>query len=406
VLMLQILESLSTGAAATKSGEASFEGKVFAVGLGALGSQIFADLMRAGFGRWALVDHDLFLPHNGVRHFLSTSSVGQNKAVAMARWANHMFDDLSPARGFAADFLAPVKNDEELTKAYREAELVLDMSASVNVSRHLAATDSSARHVSIFMNPSGDCLVVTVEDKARTYRLDWLEMLHYRAVLQETELGGTLRAQRRGIRYGNGCRDVSARLSQNQVALAAALASKAIRKLFNDSGAMLQIHRVRPDGSVITLAPKVAPLITFTVGDWSVVFDEVLLRKMEEFRQSRLPNETGGVLLGQFDTHRHICYIIDLLPSPPDSIEWPTSYIRGCVGLVKELERVGAETDGQVVYVGEWHSHPNGASISPSEDDLEAYSWLEGHMNLEALPAIMMIAGDNDQVGLVASTAL
>jgi hypothetical protein len=137
--------------------------------------------------------------------------------------------------------------------------------------------------------------------------------------------------------------------------------------------------------------------------DWTILIDEWLLQKLSQFRLSRLPNETGGVLLGTFDTHSRTCLIIDALPSPPDSTEWPTSYIRGCEGLVAQVMEVKNLTLGQVSYVGEWRSHPKGASTRPSEDDLQAYEWLVGHMHLESLPGLMLIIGDRKRFCLVSS---
>ena len=83
------------------------------------------------------------------------------------------------------------------------------------------------------------------------------------------------------------------------------------------------------------------------------------------------------------------------------SVEWPTTYIRGSNGLAETVRKVEEQTLGQIGYVGEWHSHPRGASISPSEDDRKAYSWLVGHMNAETLPAIMLIVGDGSKFCLV-----
>jgi hypothetical protein len=65
---------------------------------------------------------------------------------------------------------------------------------------------------------------------------------------------------------------------------------------------------------------------------WSIVLDGWLLEKLLRLRSERLPNETGGVLIGAFDTFHRVCSIVDVLSSPPDSKEWPTSYIRGCLG--------------------------------------------------------------------------
>jgi integrative and conjugative element protein (TIGR02256 family) len=128
------------------------------------------------------------------------------------------------------------------------------------------------------------------------------------------------------------------------------------------------------------------------------------LDKLAGLRKQKLPNETGGVLLGHFDTAASVCSIIDIIPSPPDSEEWPTSYIRGCVGLRKRIQEVEDQTLNQIGYAGEWHSHPRGALVSPSADDLKAYKWLATRMLAETLPAIMLIIGDGKRFCLVSTS--
>jgi proteasome lid subunit RPN8/RPN11 len=132
-----------------------------------------------------------------------------------------------------------------------------------------------------------------------------------------------------------------------------------------------------------------------------VRFDQWLLEKMSALRKCRLPNETGGILVGHFDTYQRVCSIVDVLPSPPDSTEWPTSYIRGFAGLRQQLQDIETVTHAQLGYVGEWHSHPRGASVLPSTDDFKAYGWLGSQMLAESLPAIMVIIGDSKRYCLV-----
>lgn len=72
------------------------------------------------------------------------------------------------------------------------------------------------------------------------------------------------------------------------------------------------------------------------INDWIICTDEKLISKLSRLRLDKLPNETGGVLLGSFDFERQIIYIVDTIPSPQDSQEWPTLYIRGSQGLKKE----------------------------------------------------------------------
>jgi hypothetical protein len=117
---------------------------------------------------------------------------------------------------------------------------------------------------------------------------------------------------------------------------------------------------------------------------------------MSQLRQERLPNETGGILLGVFDTQRERVYVVDFIPSPSDSQEWPTAYYRGVTGVPERLAQVSARTGRQVAYAGEWHSHPNGCPTLPSTDDQLVFAWLRQHRRFDGLPALMAIAGEHD----------
>ena len=69
------------------------EVRILAIGAGALGSQTILHLTRSGFGRWTVVDRDVLLPHNVVRHALSRVAVGREKAPAVAYIANDLVED-------------------------------------------------------------------------------------------------------------------------------------------------------------------------------------------------------------------------------------------------------------------------------------------------------------------------
>lgn len=87
-------------------------------------------------------------------------------------------------------------------------------------------------------------------------------------------------------------------------------------------------------------------------------------------------------------------HVLDTIPSPPDSKEWPTLDIRGSEGLLKNVNQIFEASGGQVEYVGEWHSHPDGCQTLPSGDDLKVFTWLTEHMSDAGLPALMAIVGD------------
>jgi integrative and conjugative element protein (TIGR02256 family) len=224
--------------------------------------------------------------------------------------------------------------------------------------------------------------------------LDWLEMLHYRAVLDEATLRDSLQSPDARLRYGNSCRDVTSVLAQNDAAIWAATSSNAIKQMVQNDSAGLRIYFSKPNGEISLVEPEITPLVAVHWFDWQVQLDAAVLDVLARLRESKLPNETGGILLGNFDTHRRVCSIIHVVPSPKDSSEWPTSYIRGSAGLRQAVEDAEKRTLGQITYVGEWHSHPNNCSVMPSQDDLQAYNWLMSYMHPDGLPSIMVIIGE------------
>ncbi|MGV3532595.1 MAG: Mov34/MPN/PAD-1 family protein [Chthoniobacteraceae bacterium] len=399
--------SLSATVAAEMNGVPSCDRFVAAIGAGALGSQVVINLARAGWGGWAVIDPDVLFPHNLARHALDGYSVGFYKTAGLAHAVDSLYPNVRRILGVPDDVLSPKlpTTNEFLAKA----ELILDFSASVPVARHLARQKDHARTLSAFVSPKGDCFVLLVEDGERQVRLDWLEMLHYRAVLNDAALGETLQLRDQRYRYGGGCRDISAVLAQEDLALWAGAAARAIRKCEECADAAVRIYVRHDDGSVTVhigavTAPKQIPLTDAETSlRWTIQLDQWLLEKLARHRRERLPNETGGILLGNFDTQAKVCSIVDMIASPPDSVEWPTSYIRGCEGLTAAVQEVQRKTAHQLTYVGEWHSHPDRCGTRPSGDDLQAYAWLLAQMKLEALPAVMLIIGEGGEYRLVAT---
>lgn len=375
---------------------------ITAVGVGALGSQVFSNLTRMGFGRWTLIDKDIVDSHNFARHALYGFALGQPKAIWMATLANRMLNDDQFAKAIVTDVLAPGNKQREVDVALEGAHVILDMSASFPVARHIALESTAdARRISVFLNPTGTDLVLLAEDVLRRTPLDSLEMQYYRHVINSPSLGQHLRPSDDRLRYAQSCRDVSSTLPQDFVALHAAIGSRAIRGVLSDRSAKMIIWQYGEAAmSLTTLDISVAAMIEYRFGAWTLRTDHGLLEKIGLARADKLPNETGGVLLGTVDVHHRIVYVVDLICSPPDSMEWPTSYIRGSRGLSSQIVEAERRTARMVDYVGEWHSHPPGYDCTASIDDRTAFQWLTEQMSNDGLPPLMMIVGDEGQVGV------
>ncbi len=121
-----------------------------------------------------------------------------------------------------------------------------------------------------------------------------------------------------------------------------------------------------------------------------------LVEELHRSRCEKLPNETGGVLIGSHDLEHLTIHLVTRVPSPSDSTEWPTLYIRGARDLSRRVRSHERATDGMLGYVGEWHSHPVGRDSSPSRLDRRALDNLAKEMGNDGLPALTLIVGEND----------
>ena len=121
---------------------------ISAIGVGALGSQLVMNLARAGFGKWVLIDHDLLMPHNLARHSLNVWHLGVAKSRTVAHEANQISRNTNLFKSIPANILTPGPRADSVKDALRDCVIILDMSASVTVARHLARNiESSARRI-------------------------------------------------------------------------------------------------------------------------------------------------------------------------------------------------------------------------------------------------------------------
>jgi len=366
------------------------------IGAGALGSQLFMNVARTGYGRWMVLDDDLLLPHNVGKHALSSEDVGKFKSEQVARRANELLNNPSFARAMVDNLLHPSHSDE-LAQALVASKAVVDASASIAVARTLALdTVTGGKKLSVFLNPLGTDLVLLAEDEAKTVTLDVLEMQYYRYLCHTSELADHL-APPKGIRYAVGCRDITSTLPQHLVALHAAIAAYALPQTIASPDAVVNIWESGMKMDVKHHQVPIFPVRVFQKQGWRIVLDGFVQEKISSARKAKLPNETGGILLGGYDQQRRIVYIVDSILSPKDSKEYPTAYIRGIDHVEEQLRAIAQKTAGYLKYIGEWHSHPPKCSLQPSSDDKRLFAWLSQHMQRIGLPPLMLIAGDDEQ---------
>jgi integrative and conjugative element protein (TIGR02256 family) len=120
-----------------------------------------------------------------------------------------------------------------------------------------------------------------------------------------------------------------------------------------------------------------------------VLIEGSVLTCMNPFRQAR-PSapESGGILLGyRRGDHAHI--VAATVPGPFDR-GTRTSFLRSERGHREHALTMWRDSEEQMDYMGEWHTHPE-SEPSPSSTDRRAWNELMGQHPL--LPMIFLILG-------------
>ncbi|WP_284180182.1 Mov34/MPN/PAD-1 family protein [Rhabdaerophilum sp. SD176] len=400
----QVHFSLNRDLAAAIAGHATPDRRrAVLVGAGSLGSQLSVALAREGAFAWTISDDDFLLPHNLVRHALFVGDLGAPKAAALADTLAGLLDE--PVDAIQCNVLTPAADCQtRLNTALTEAEVIIDASASVAVSRHLSdLPNAKARRVCAFFNPSGTSVVLLTENADRSLTLRDLEAQYHRLVLTDAALAGHLAASGPGVRYTGSCRALTNRIPASSAAILSALVAKGIVSALAEDEATITLWTLHPNGEVSRVQRRGAPVVHLDLGAWTIAYDAGLLDDLAAMRRAMLPNETGGVLLGIADMSRKSVHIAHALPAPEDSRASQTGFERGVVNLTEQVAAAVAATMHQLRYVGEWHSHPDCTSSMPSSVDLMQLRWLGHELENEGLPGLMAIAAQDDRFSFALS---
>ncbi|CAN7387128.1 ThiF family adenylyltransferase [Pararhizobium sp. LjRoot235] len=389
----QVHTEMDADAAARITGhEAADKRRAVLIGAGSLGSVMAELLTREGFFEWTVVDDDALLPHNLSRHVLNRRHFGLLKAPCVAERLLAIRSDVAP-KAIVENTLGEVISDG-LASALDGAELIIDASASVPVSRFLSDREGNARRVCAFFTPDGGSAVLMIEAADRNTTLRDIEAVYLREVLINPSLETHFAAGQQ-MRYTGACRALTSKIPTSRVGVLAALIASGISKGMGSPEPSLRIWTVDEDDAVeaIRLSPDVS---TRRMGEWKVLCPESLRGELASRRAAALPNETGGPLLGLIDFEAKVITAVHAPTPPADSIGKPYSFVRGTIGLRKMIETAEQRSGGQVRYLGEWHSHPQGASAAPSAIDVGQIYDLSLISNIDGFPAISFIVSEND----------
>jgi hypothetical protein len=396
VQIAPVYQELDASAAVELAGGRSDQREIVLIGAGSLGSHIGEYLVREGLFRWTVVDDDVLLPHNLARHTLTRGNFGQSKALNLVAH----FESIRSGSTVAAipENVLRTEPTPLLKEALGRAEVILDASASVPVSRWLSDRNEDARRLCAFFTPDGRSAVLMSEPADRALSLRDIEAAYLREILVNPLLADHLRSGPQ-MRYSGACRALTSRIPASSVALLSGILARGISSASSEESAVLRIWTMRDDGGVHSLAAAVST-IHETISGWTVTLPAATIVELRQRRDKSLPSETGGPLVGLIDQEAKRVAVVHALAAPPDSTGSPMEFVRGTRGLLRQIEDARTRTGGQVRYIGEWHSHPRGSSVAPSATDLRQICELSLITDLDGLPALSLIVGE-DGLGML-----
>lgn len=370
---------------------------VVLVGAGAVGSHLAECLGREGRFQWTIIDDDRVLPHNLARHVARSGNIMARKSALVAAALNETVDSETPVASFiAADVMTEGEERPQIDEVLNAADIIIDATASLVAGRYLSDHPSMARRVSAFFNPAGTDGVLLAEPQDRSLKLRDLEAQYYAIVSRDHRLAGHLAPLGDGFAYTGACRAITNLMPESNVMALSGLLAGAVGEAVEHNDAVLKVCSIQNDRAVQVTEIDPPAVLRFEAEDWQITIDYSLVERILAMRSAALPNETGGVLTGLVDIPERLIHLADAAPAPKDSRGTPGQFLRGTDGVRSHLDDVFARTRGQVRYVGEWHSHPPASGAHPSATDLVQIDWLSTLFDLDRLPALMLIAGDNE----------
>lgn len=126
----------------------------------------------------------------------------------------------------------------------------------------------------------------------------------------------------------------------------------------------------------------------------NIEIQDKLLNQLYAEGLNHYPNEFGGLLIGKYSDDFKTCVIeTAVLPVKYKSLRY--SFKRGKEGLKGKLKEF-YYSEPRLIYVGEWHTHPDSFAI-PSSKDKSAMKEIEDHSDVNITSPLLLIIGLNTE---------
>lgn len=122
----------------------------------------------------------------------------------------------------------------------------------------------------------------------------------------------------------------------------------------------------------------------------NLIIPNEVINQIKSYSKKHFPKEYGGVLIGNYSKDKKSANIYHIIH--PKTFKNSTSFFEAnIVTINQEIRRYYEESKGELIYLGEWHSHPNMPAI-PSSTDLNAMYKIVKDKGVKIASPILIIA--------------
>jgi hypothetical protein len=365
------------------------------LGCGSLGSKVALHLAKTGCYQFDLIDNDYFSSHNNARHGLISpdfSSLRFSKTQLLHKQLSSLNVKSTPidkdilSMGTKAGFSLSKKTD-----------YVLDTTASLFVRYYLSHHCESLRGRLIQSTLYGKSTmgVVALEGDSRSVRVDdiaaFVNALCIGSEPIKKAMYGGDGAQLN--HFGEGCGSVTTIMNDMDISLMSAAISSRINEHIKNSSDTPEgvLHVGTIDHSSLDMAwmtYRIPPTVIIPRNvkfDWNVRILGSVAKNIEELNNDNPMVENGGVIAGQICQLSKTIYVNYLLDAPKGSVGTRDRFVLNVEGLAEEFERIHERTNGQITFLGTWHSHTS--AVPPSTIDKNSLKKLQVNYDL---PIVML----------------
>lgn len=356
------------------------EKKILIIGTGALGSNLALMLAKGGVRELALCDFDIVESGNLCRANFDLFDIGKHKVTATRDNLIELSPFINVECLFEIQKVMPYSPKfQEVKIKIEKYDLIFDCSTDNEIAYMLDVMKPNCHIINLSITNKANKLICAANSNISEKKNHLIEKEDEHKAL---------------LWVGTGCRYPTFEASNLDIQVLLNYALKNIECQFaNDE--YLTSFIIRNINNAKKFEMQLSYLNEFIepISGLQLLVSDEILNQVKDISTLYYPRETGGVLVGSYRSDNRTIFIKVIIQ--PDIIESTSQcFVRNSEYINKKIEELYKETNGEAVYIGEWHSHPDGTT-NYSSTDLNAMKEIANNINTRNKTPLMLIQSIN-----------